>query len=185
MDFIKTIILSGVHGVGKGYFLERIQKEYPRLNILQASKLIEKYKNSTDAGYKKVKSVMDNQIVLIAAIEAERNNCQGTIVLDGHLCVINSENEVKRIPESFFLEGNISGVILLQDEPAKVEERLKKRDGKSLSKKYIEDMQKEETIFAESMEKELGIKKKIISHNCGAIEFMEIIDTFGGGNSEY
>ena len=54
---MKVILLSGVHGVGKGFFLEQVKKNIEEYNVYSASKLIERYKSPTDAGYKKVCNV--------------------------------------------------------------------------------------------------------------------------------
>ena len=58
---MKAILLSGVHGVGKGFFLENIKKYIQSYNIYSASSLIEKFQPSADAGYKKVSNVNSNQ----------------------------------------------------------------------------------------------------------------------------
>ena len=40
---MKAILLSGVHGVGKGFFLDKIKKYIQSYNIYSASSLIEKF----------------------------------------------------------------------------------------------------------------------------------------------
>ena len=84
---MKAILLSGVHGVGKGYLLERIKTDLAGYKIYSASGMIEKYKESTDAGFKRVKNVKQNQEFLIASIKEETQKGGNSFILDGHLCM--------------------------------------------------------------------------------------------------
>ena len=66
---MKNILFSGVHGVEKGFYLNKVKNKIERFNIYSASDLIEKYQESADAGYKKVSNVKGNQEILIKAIK--------------------------------------------------------------------------------------------------------------------
>ena len=101
----KIILLSGVHGVGKGYFLKEKFENDNRFEILGASSLISKYKKADDAGYKKVQNVSNNQQILLTALSIEKNKINKDIILDGHICMINAEGKVESIPEKFFLDA--------------------------------------------------------------------------------
>ena len=108
---MEIILFSGAHGVGKGYFLDKIKKDIQGFNIYSASDLIKRYKNATDAGYKKVSDIDDNQNVLIKAIkEIKKDN--RNIILDGHLCVFNANGKVERIPEKFFVDAEITEIMI-------------------------------------------------------------------------
>lgn len=101
---MKSILFSGVHGVGKGFFLKKINKEIEEYNIYSASTLIEKYQTSTDAGYKKVRNVKNNQDILIKAIKEAKMKDGNSFILDGHLCIFDVEGNIVRIPENFFMK---------------------------------------------------------------------------------
>ena len=125
---MKAIIFSGAHGVGKGYFLDKVREHMQHYDIYSASKLIEKYQPSSDAGYKKVSNVSNNQDILLKAIKDEVLHTTRNYIIDGHLCVFNARGEVERIPEYFFSDAYITGIVLLQDEPRKICERIEQRD---------------------------------------------------------
>lgn len=181
---MKNILFSGVHGVGKGFFLEKIKKEIEGYSIYSVSTLIEKYQPATDAGYKKVRHVKNNQDSLIKAIKEAKMNDRNNFILDGHLCIFNVEGNVVRIPENFFEETQIEGIVLLQDCPDVITDRINKRDGKKINVQSIEKMQREEQKFAEELWKKNKIPYVVVTHKCTGAEFMQRIQEFGGENIE-
>lgn len=181
---MKSILFSGVHGVGKGFFLEKIKKEIEEYNIYSASTLIEKYQPSTDAGYKKVRNVKNNQDILIKAMKEAKLKDENSFILDGHLCIFDTEGNVVRIPEKFFYETQIEGIVLLQDCPDLILGRINARDGKEIRIESIEKMQHEEQKFAEELWEKYKIPYVIITHECTGVEFMKRIQEIGGDNIE-
>lgn len=175
-----SILFSGVHGVGKGFFLEKVNKEIEGYNIFSASALIEKYQPATDAGYKKVSNVKNNQDVLIEAIKEAKLGEEKNFILDGHLCVFDSEENVVRIPENFFIETQIEGIILLQDEPNVILDRIQKRDANEINLKSIKQMQDEELEYAKELKEKYKISYAIVTHECTEIEFKKVIQGLGG-----
>lgn len=111
---MKVILFSGVHGVGKGFFLEQVKKNIEEYNVYSASKLIERYKSPTDAGYKKVCNVNNNQDILIEAIKKEKLHSTKDFIIDGHLCVFNAEGKVERIPRRRFQKELVYGYIVAE-----------------------------------------------------------------------
>lgn len=172
---MKVILFSGAHGVGKGFFLDKVSEDIPQYQIYSASNLIERYQSSTDAGYKKVSNVNSNQDVLIKAIKEVRSNDAKSFILDGHLCIFNAKGEVERIPEYFFIETQITGIILLQDAPRIICDRIRQRDCNKISIHDIERMQNEEKNYAIDLEAEFQIKYEIITHECTGKQFGEKI----------
>lgn len=179
-----VILFSGVHGVGKGFFLDRVKSGLSLYNVYSASKLIERYRASTDAGYKQVSNVKGNQEVLIQAMKEAMDNNAGDFVLDGHLCIFNAKGEVERIPRFFFEEIKVTGIILLQDTPEQIYCRIRKRDANTIDVCDIDRMQDEEEKYAKELEKELNIKYTAITHECTKVQFMEILKRWGDGYSE-
>lgn len=177
---MKNILLSGVHGVGKGFFLEKISEEIIGYNIYSASALIEKYKPSTDAGYKKVRNVKKNQDILIKAIKEIKMGDENGFILDGHLCIFDGEENAVRIPENFFYETQIEGIVLLQDRPNAILGRINARDGQEISAQSIEKIQQEEQRFAEDLWRKYKIPYVVITHECTGAEFIQRIQEMGG-----
>lgn len=177
---MKGILFSGVHGVGKGYFLKKNCENIQNYNVYSASGLIEIYQKSTDEGYKRVQDVSNNQAVLVKAIQEVALKGNKNFIIDGHLCIFNSEGRTERIPEEFFFETKISGIILLQDEAKKIVERLRQRDAEYLAVSDIEEMQQEEKEYAKELKEKHGIKCVIITHKCTEKEFKEIVEEMEG-----
>jgi len=172
----KTILLSGAHGVGKGYFLKKKFENDNRFVILGASNLISKYKKADDAGYKKVQNISDNQQILLTALLAEKSKIGKDIILDGHICMINAEGNVESIPENFLIEAEISGIILLQDDIENIIQRQKERDGIVLDKELVRKIQEEEVKYCEYLLIKHNIPYNIIDSTYGYLQFCEIVD---------
>ena len=125
--------------------------------VYSASSLIEKYKVSADAGYKRVWNVKENQQILIESIKHEMVHDHNNFIIDGHLCLLNANNDVEKIPEFFFEKTGISNIILLQDDPVSIYDRIRRRDGQSLSIEIIERLQSNESIYADELKQEYGM----------------------------
>lgn len=177
---MKNILFSGVHGVGKEFYLNKVKNKIERFNIYSASDLIEKYQESADAGYKKVSNVKGNQEILIKAIKNISSSKNKNFILDGHLCIYNSENSVVRIPENFFIEAEIEGIILLQDSSEIIFDRIYKRDGNKIDIKFIEQMQEEEQKYAMELKQKYNIPYTVITHEYNEDRFVQILKSFGG-----
>ena len=177
---MKIILFSGAHGVGKGFFLDRVRENIQHYDIYTGSKLIEKYQSAADAGYKKVSNVSNNQDILIKALKDEVLHNTRNFIIDGHLCIFNARGEVERIPEYFFSETRITGIVLLQDEPRIICERIKQRDSGKISMRDIERIQTEERKYASELEDKFHIKNIIISHECTAKQFADKLGEIGG-----
>lgn len=159
----KLFLLSGVHGVGKGYFLKNILKDDSNYTIFEASSLIRQYKDAEDAGYKMVKDVSDNQKVLLEALIKEKKQIKTDIILDGHLCILNKNGEIERIPEEFLLEAPVQGIILLQDAVENIIKRQNLRDGVGLNKQTISRIQEDELRYCEFLKNKLNVPYTVIS----------------------
>lgn len=177
---MKVILFSGAHGVGKGFFLDKVKENIQHYDVYSASRLIERYQPSTDAGYKKVSNVNNNQDVLIKAIKEEKIHNMKDFILDGHLCIFNARGDAERIPEYFFVDAQINGIILLQDEPRIICDRINQRDSNKISMNDIKRMQEEERKYARELQNKFEIGYIIISHECTGEQFEEKLRKIGG-----
>lgn len=172
----KTILLSGSHGVGKGYFLLKNFEKNNRFTILGASRLISKYKKADDAGHKKVQNVSNNQQILLTAFNVEKRKIKNDIILDGHICMINAEGNIERIPESFFIDAAINGIILLQDDEHNIVKRQVERDGLAFSKDVVRTIQEEEIEYCQHLFSKYNISYNVIDNSCDYLQFCKIAD---------
>lgn len=178
----RRIILSGVHGVGKGYFISHQLADVENLSAITASQLISSVHNPEDAGNKRVKDVKNNQAILLNGLKKLWTNHDGTFLLDGHIVILDSNDRIQRIPISFFEDGMFDTLILLQDNPRLIYDRLIKRDGFSkLSLELISDIQRQETMYAEELVKK-GIEVCFITPTSCSECYMKYFETKGDMN---
>ena len=123
----KKVFLSGVHGVGKGYFIKNKLSSVFSLSVVSASELISNYHNPEDAGNKRVKDVGANQMLILTALKEYFKKHHETVVLDGHLVILDSNDHIQRIPLDFFEKGMFDTLIILQDNPDVIYNRLHAR----------------------------------------------------------
>jgi len=172
---LKTIILSGVHGVGKGHWIREVYSEKDDFICLTASELIREFKSANDAGYKKVIDVKSNQELLLAAIKSKQDITRKNILLDGHICIVNSKNKVEKIPLEFFIEAKVCGVLILEDAADKIYERLDQRDNNSLGIEMIKKIQMCEREYADLLNKNIEIKVRHITHKYSREQLLDFV----------
>lgn len=168
----KLFLISGAHGVGKGYFLQNILKDDNNYTVLEASSLIRQYKDAEDAGYKMVNDVSGNQKILLKALITEKRQIETDIILDGHLCIINKNGDIERIPEEFLLKASVQGIILLQDDVESIIKRQNLRDGVGLEKQTISKIQEDEVRYCKFLKNKLNVPYIVITCECTYNQFI-------------
>lgn len=147
------VFVTGIHGVGKGYFLNEIKKEL-NICIYEASELIRKFGYVSDEN-KKVADASNNQNILLESIK--RNVKEDKFILDGHTVLLNLNNEYEKIPLETFKSLKIKCIILIYDEPQKIVDRLYLRDNSIYNEKTIDEFQKIEISYAQEVARILDI----------------------------
>ncbi len=171
----RRIILSGVHGVGKGHFIKNKLANVSNLTVISASGIIAQYHDAEDAGNKRVNDVEGNQNLLLETLKDFFDIHKETVLMDGHLVILDANDNIKKIPTSFFEKGMFDTIILLQDEARLIYDRLYARDGThKLDINLIEQIQKKEEEYAMELERQ-GIK---IYHLTPFSEESKYIDLF-------
>lgn len=171
----RRIILSGVHGVGKGHFIKNKLVNVSNLTVISASGIIAQYHDAEDAGNKRVNDVEGNQNLLLETLKCFFDIHKETVLMDGHLVILDANDNIKKIPTSFFEKGMFDTIILLQDEAHSIYDRLYARDGThKLDMNLIEQIQKKEEEYAMELERQ-GIK---IYHLTPFSEESKYIDLF-------
>ena len=176
----KLILLSGVHGVGKGYWLKKNFENDEKFSVLGASDLIKRYKEPDDAGHKMVKNIAGNQDVLLLALNSERSKTEKDIILDGHICLVNKNGETECIPAAFICESEVSGIILLQDGAEMIIERQQQRDKTSMSQDLIEEIQETERAYCDLLNEKYKVPYKIITNSCSREAFIQMTEEMRG-----
>ena len=147
----KIILLSGIHGVGKGYITGQLKKEIS-IPIYEASKLIRLNGVASDRD-KIVDNVANNQELLVNSI----NNLikEEIFILDGHTCLITADRNIESIDINYFREINIIGIISIYDDINIIKERIYKRDNINFSKSLLDDLQRTEIENTKRLSKQL------------------------------
>jgi len=153
------IFISGVHGVGKSYFCDKVKAELG-IDTRSASKLIAERKNADFSSDKLIPDIDDNQPYLLAAVQ-ELNTSGTQYLLDGHLCLLNANGVVTRIPPETFKALQPEAIVLLTEKPEVIAERRKQRDSIDHDVDDIRRFQDEETSYAKEIAGVLGVPIKI------------------------
>lgn len=102
----ETIMLFGVHGVGKTYLLSKLSYEN-----YSASGLIREYQNEITDIEKRVSDIEGNQNTLLKAIK-HKGLMGKRFILDGHGCLLNEKEEIVPIEKEIFEELKLGGIIV-------------------------------------------------------------------------
>lgn len=147
----ETIMLLGIHGVGKTFLLSKLSYDN-----YSASSLIREDKRTATDDKKRVENVGENQNVLLNAIQ-NKNLLGKRFILDGHCCLLNSESNIEKIDKEVFRELALGGMVVLYEDAGVIYERLKDRDELELDIHLIETFQQTELEYAKQLAKELDI----------------------------
>lgn len=166
------IFCSGIHGVGKDFFLKKVE-EVTGIKSYSASSLIETYGSVEFDEDKRTPNINRNQECLLQALKSEK--LPKEYILNGHFCLLNEKGEPERIPIKTFYELNPSKIIILTEKPEIIVGRRMIRDRKEVSVEETEKFQKEEIIYGKEVAKKLGIPIKVFdvrNENKQAIKFI-------------
>lgn len=155
MDFV--IFCGGVHGVGKTSLFKELA---PALNLvhLTASELIRAEKASAIQDTNKVvKDIKNNQDLLTRSFERVYSLSKNPILLDGHFTLQIANGGIQNIPIETFNSLRLTSIILIEDFPALIRDRLLKRDGIAPAVDKIEAHQEKEKQAANIVATQMSI----------------------------
>ncbi len=150
------IFISGVHGVGKSYFCKLV-KDSIGIDSYSASRLIAEKKQHGFSNDKLIPDIDENQQYLLHAIDELRLS-KRNFILDGHLCLLNAEGSVHRIPFETFSSLQPDAIVLLTESPLVIANRRSDRDHIIVSPESIDAFQKEEIAYAKEVAEKLKVK---------------------------
>lgn len=163
MNYNNIIFIGGVHGVGKTTLCNYLFSKLYIKNY-SCSGLISKLNSEKINDNKRVSNVEENQDILLQA-KREYLNKEEIYILDGHFCLVNSEDKIVRVPFDTFRSLGIKIILVLVDDAEKIIKRLEKRDSRVCSLSLIEELQSNEIEYAKYISDKLNIECKIINLN--------------------
>ncbi|MDD2468893.1 MAG: ATP-binding protein [Desulfobulbus sp.] len=146
MKIRRVVFVAGVHGVGKGYFCDRLSLLIDGEHVT-ASSLI---KGRKELGESKAISGIDaNQAMLIEEL-GKLDVSKPFVLLDGHFCLYNKLYEIQPINRFLFKELNVAYIVMLICDPSVILNRLVQRDNNvsNLSMHHLEKLQNAEVEHA-------------------------------------
>lgn len=152
----KIIFIGGIHGVGKGTFIDAVRAKYPSVEGLSCSTIL-KWENPA---HKEVENVEENQNRLLANlpyfIDMDKE-----YLLDGHFCLLTENGTIERVPLDVFETINPDMILLIEENPTIICQRLQQRDSVQYSIKLLSSFLQEERNYAKEVAETLGIPIKI------------------------
>lgn len=155
--------IGGIHGVGKSTICRQLCSEL-NLEYLSASELLKWKDINEDAKNKKVKDIPETQNRLIVGLNNKIQKGKNYL-LDGHYCLLNSNNEVVRVPFGTFEKINPFSLNLILVDISEIKKRLETRDNKPYDYAPLERLQSEELTYTKQLSKKLGITLNLGTQN--------------------
>jgi len=162
-------LIGGIHGVGKSTICRHICDEV-KVEYFSASELIKWKDINEDVQNKKVNNIAATQDLLIIGLinSIETNK---SYILDGHYCLLNSENKIVNIPLSTFKLINPISLNIILGDIGEIKNRIEKRDNRAYDQELLKEMQENELNYAKYLSKNLGVTLNIGTQN----DFSELL----------
>lgn len=174
-----TIFIAGIYGTGKSTMCLALAD---RLHIpaFSAGDLISTV-NGEQYGANKTVADKDNNQVLLS--EQVRELCEEheKIILAGHFCIFNADNEVEVLSESVYQTLNITRIFLLEADSQTIIEHLKKRDDRIYSEESVIALSKKEREQGERIAKQLKCPFEIYKMTFSDIDVDRVADLLSVG----
>ena len=151
--------IGGIHGVGKSTICRQICDEV-KLEYLSASKLIKWQDINEDVQNKKVKNILATQDRLIIGL-INHIHKDKSYLLDGHYCLLNSNNEIVNVPLGTFKLINPTSLNIVLGDIIEIKNRLEKRDNRPYDQELLTRLQENELNYAIHVSKTLGVTLNI------------------------
>ena len=124
----KTVFIAGAYGTGKSTLCARLAS---MLNIpaYSAGDLISERSGELYGANKAVSDKTQNQNILVECIR-DIHVRYSRILLAGHFCIFNADNQVDVLPMDVFGQIEISHIVLLEADKEQIAKHLRNRDEK-------------------------------------------------------
>ncbi|MCI9845381.1 ATP-binding protein [Flavobacterium pectinovorum] len=152
--FENIYFIGGIHGAGKGTICKEIASK-TRLIHITASQVL-KWEEISDSDNKLVKDINSSQDRLIKNLKNLIKKDE-IYLLDGHFCLLNSDDIPCRIDENTFDQINPKAISIVIDDVKEIAERLKSRDGKIYNIQILNKLQEMEIEYAKYLSDKYSI----------------------------
>ncbi|MFG0321876.1 ATP-binding protein [Pseudomonas sp. zjy_15] len=168
------IFVAGVHGVGKTHLCREMSGTVG-VKHASASQLIKEEKRAETWGDDKiVTEIASNQDALTIAVDRILAQ-EGALVLDGHFVLKKAPGVFAEIPMETFQRLGPSAIVLIENEPQVVAQRLLQRDSNANAgdiKSFIDSERR--AALRTSLELKIPL---FVMHNPSAESFVDCIET--------
>lgn len=165
------IFIGGIHGVGKGTICKEIALKTDLIH-LTASQIL-KWEKISDSDNKLVKNITSTQDRLMKGLKNLIKKDK-KYLLDGHFCLLNSNEVPSKINEKTFDQINPKVIAIVIDDVEEIAKRLEARDGKIYDTNVLNQLQQMETEYAKYLSNKYSIPY-IEIQNGNYTQLMEII----------
>lgn len=165
------IFVSGAHGVGKSNLCHKASVALG-IRSFSASALIKSFPQDD----KRTLAIADNQEILLKSLKKTKT-IRAPLILDGHFALIDSDNNVVRIPMQTFLDIAPTQIILVIDSPEAIFQRNRNRGINHLHIELIKKLQEEEIAYAQQIANKLEIPLASVKSG-NDMDFLETISKF-------
>uniref|UniRef100_UPI00404927AB AAA family ATPase n=2 Tax=Flavobacterium sp. TaxID=239 RepID=UPI00404927AB len=164
------IFVGGIHGVGKSKICQEICTEL-NLEYLSASNVLKWQEINDQSNCKVVKNINNNQKRLLDGLKNILTN-EKDYVLEGHYCLLNSENKIENISSNTFQKIKPKALFIILGELKEIKRRLIERDDKDYEIEFLDRFQNKELARAKNLSETLNIPLYI----CKNVNYLSILN---------
>jgi adenylate kinase len=154
MIFENIYFIGGIHGVGKGTICKEIASKTELIHITASEVL--KWEEISYKDDKLVKDITLSQNRLIKGLKNIIKKDE-KYLLDGHFCLLDSNEVSKRIDEDTFDQINPKIISIVIDDAEKIAERLQSRDHKIYDVEVLNQFQLMEIEYAKYLSNKYSV----------------------------
>ncbi|MBY5056786.1 MULTISPECIES: AAA family ATPase [Streptococcus] len=173
---MEYILISGVHGVGKTFLLNELKNSSTKhIQVISISKLIKEFGNDIEQRNKLVFDITTNQRIWKDKLKNMKFSEEKTVILDGHLCLLDREGVITELPFSTFEGILIKKLVLKIEQPVIIQQRLFLRDNIDWDITLLTNFQDTERKRAELLASRLQIPLFIYDDDAQIQHLIEFI----------
>ncbi|CAK7038937.1 ATP-binding protein [Phascolarctobacterium sp.] len=175
-----TIFIAGIYGVGKSTLCACLSKKMG-IAAFSAGDLISSVNGEQYGVNKTVTDKNSNQDILISEVHRLLKS-NSTILLAGHFCILDNNNNIDFLPRSVFSSLNIEKILLLEANIVKIMANLYCRDRKVYMQEKVSILQKSEREMAQDVSKKLGCDLYVHEMSFNNDDILRCFSYIKGGN---